>query len=478
MAKAVKKTSTTPSVSKRESKITFIYSSPEVTSPQDEIKSRQQDGLEIYSVLGANLDERDFFERWERLGQALSPTELAGVDDKKKKEIELSRKKEAEIKEKIGSICFRLRFIKSLQYDNPFTERNDRYQSDALQIYLLCTCFDTLAGQSSHKRFDVWAREKDDDSLQSNPKPESNQELAIWYKLTTKRLFEEYLDDYGVVRNFRRMFNELPDVLQHALTDSFTVIRENETTEHWNELPPDKKLRRIVDYLFARRNKFTHNSDIVPTSGSKEDFHLIEIDGKKYKVSIDDVDETRDERTLLMFVLIGALRTLLGYQIDELFSKLYWFIEKHKAQFREILNELRRNYSLRSWYLSNPPVDLAKAPSSYRLRYFSTGTIEALLDAEINLDWFFGTPDSPVNKDIRKDLNKYTRQIQMFNRLLRKYESQSRKPRAQEKTKRAAYETFCQRLQSVSLNTFTEDTMGDFYFLLSNAPQIPTDAFI
>jgi len=486
MVTVKKKVPKSSSVSKRKSKVRIVHSSPRVKSPQEEIKSRQQDGLEIYSVLGANLDERDFFERWDRLGKTPSPSELEGLDKERIKEIELSRKKEAEIKEKIGSVCFRLRFVETLQHDNRFTEIYESFQSEALQIYLLCTCFDTLAGQSSHKRFDEWVSEKEDvDLLQTTPSATSNHELVAWYKQTTKRLFDKHLDDHGVSRNFRKLFNDLPDVLQNELVDSFAVVRENESNESWVKTPRDKQLRRIVDYLFARRNRYTHKSEVEPTSHSDIGikgwvcFHFAEIDNKIYKICIANADEVRNERSLLIFILVGILRTLLGYQIDEQFPKLYWFIEKNIAQFRNILNELRRNYSLRSWYLSNQPVDLAKTPSSYRLYYFRTDSIDALLGNEkINLEWFFGMPATTLDADIRKNLRSYKKQVQNFNKLLNKYESQSRKPKAQDKTKIAAYERFCQRLKDVDLNIFTENIMGDFYYLLSNAPQIPANVYL
>lgn len=479
MAAVKKRVTKQSSVSKKKPKIKIAYSSPKLKSPQEEIKSRQKDGLKIYSILGANLDERDFFDRWERLGKALSPTELAGLGDERKKELELSRKKEIEIKEKIGSVCFRLRFIEALQYDNRFTRRDESFQSDALQIYLLCTCFDTLAGQFSHKQFDNWVSEIGEDLLQTSLNSESNQELTIWYKQTTKRLFEKYLQDYGVARNFRRLFNELPDILRISLIDSFTVIREKETNEDWNGMPPERKLRRIVDYLFSRRNKFTHNSDIVPTLNSKEDFHIIEINDKRHKIYISDIDEIRNERTILTFVLIGALRFLLGYQIDEQFSKLYWFIEKNKTQFRYILKDLKHNYSLRSLYLSNLPVDLAKSPAYLRPRYFRTDAIDTVLNNdEVNLEWFFYDPSVTLDADIRNNLAIYTKLMKTLNLLLKKYEIQSSKPKALDKTKTAAYDKFCQKLKNIDLDSITENMMTDFYYMLDSAPQIPVDISI
>jgi len=394
-------------------KIRFIYPSPSDNNPQDEIKDFQQDEREIYSLLGANIDEREFYARWASLGITHSPTELVGLDNEDIQKKEISRKRQKEIKEKIGSVCFRIRFVEALQYENRFTEKSENLQSDALQIYLLCTCLDTLAGQSSHKRFDDWLSEKDEmDLFKDMPKNEENQELAKWYKQVTKNLFEKYLEEYGVSRNFKKLFSDLPNVLKNEIADSFIVIKENESKESWIALHLDNKLQRIVDYLFARRNKFTHNSDVIPTLGSKQEFHTLEFNNKKYKVFIAKSDAVRSETSVLRLVLVGILKNMLGYQLDEQFLKLYWFIEKNKKQFRDILNELRRNYSLQSWYLRNQFVDNLETISSDRLKYFRTEAFEALLaNNETDLDWFFGIPNVSINKEIRKDLMEYIKQI-------------------------------------------------------------------
>lgn len=467
------------------SKVKIVVTSTENHSQLEVIKSRQQDGIGIFSLLGANLDERDFFTRWERLGQHPTPAELEGLDDTQREERIAKARKDLGIKEKIGSVGFRLRFVDALQYDSYFSGITEKVQAEALQVYLLCTCFDTLAGQSKFKRFDEWVDEKDEEELiQTQWTATSVFELAAKYKETTRELYNRYLEDHGVARNFRRFFNELPEVLQNELVNSYAIVKEGEPNEDWLKMPKEKRLRRIEDYLFYRRNKYTHKSEVAPTFQPTQGiagwvhFHIIEIEGKLYDIYITNSDEVRGETSLLVLVLVGALRNLMGYDMDDHFPKLYWSIERIKRDFRRILNELNGNSSLRLQYLGNPPVNLALSPATYRLYYFRTDAINKLLkNTQISLSWFVDEFNTDLDSEIRRDLKAYTMLLDRANGLLRQYESLSRKSRVQEKTKLVAYEKVRQALRNIDMIVLTEGLMTGFYYVLGNAPQIPEPYF-
>lgn len=432
----------------------MVRSSPKSETPQEAIQSRQQDDKEIYFVLGANLDANDFFVRWEKLGQ---------------------------IKEKIGSVCFRLRFIDAIQYESRFTEIEDRVQANALQVYLLCTCFDTLSVQSPYQRFDEWAIEKDDISLlQQISGVPSSTEMVSWYKGITKKLYEEYLENHGVTRNFRNLFLDLPEVLQSELVDSYAIVKGGESNDDWLKMPKEKRLRRIVNYLFARRNKFTHQSEVAPTTQTDQGvkglvhFYTTEIDDKQYKIFITNSDGIRSETSLLTLVLVGFMRNLMGYSVENYFPSLYWAIEKIRWNFQRILRELISYRSLQAWYLSNPPVDLAKMPATHRPYYFRVDAIEMLIkDSRIDLSWFFGEPNAEFNKDVRQELEIYSGLLQKVNKLIMKYESVSRKSRARDKTKIDAYEKVCDALRNIEIINMNESLMTSFYYVVEGAPQIP-----
>jgi hypothetical protein len=432
----------------------IVRSSPKSETPQEAIQSRQQDDKEIYFVLGANLDASEFFDRWEKLGQ---------------------------IKEKIGSVCFRLRFIDAIQYESRFTEIEDRVQANALQVYLLCTCFDTLSGQSPYQRFDDWIIERDESALleQIGSAP-SSAETISWYKRTTKRLYEEYLANHGVTRNFRNLFIDLPEVLQRELVNSYAIVKAGEANDDWSKMPIERRLRRIVNYLFARRNKFTHQSEVAPTAQPTPGvsgwvhFYATEFDHKQYNIFITNSDGVRSETSLLTLVLIGIMRNLLGYSVEDHFQNLYWAIEKIRRNFQRILRELYSHTSLRSWYLSNPPINLAQAPAAHRLYYFRVDAIDTLIkDPRIDLSWFFGELNAEFNKDVRQDLEIYSGLLQKVNKLIMKYESISRKPRARDKTKIDAYEKVCEALRNIEIINANESLMTSFYYVAEGAPQIP-----
>ena len=140
---------------------------------------------------------------------------------------------------------------------------------------------------------------------------------------------------------------------------------------------------------------------------------------------------------------------------------------------------MKHNYSLRSLYLSNLPVDLAKSPAYLRPRYFRTDAIDTVLNNdEVNLEWFFYDPSVTLDADIRNNLAIYTKLMKTLNLLLKKYEIQSSKPKALDKTKTAAYDKFCQKLKNIDLDSITENMMTDFYYMLDSAPQIPVDISI
>src|SRR5690349_5540547 len=160
-------------------------------------------GSTPHDILGANIPEAEFHKRWAEIENS-SP----------------------ETTEKIAGACSRIQLIDAIQNDSRFSNPWEQIQSDALQVYLLCTCFDALA---------------------EKPVPSKN----------TKQRPE-------VGKNYYKLFTQLPNVLQRELIEMYAVIEEpKEKLDDWSSLKKDDRLKRVVDYLYQlRRNTFTHNAKI------------------------------------------------------------------------------------------------------------------------------------------------------------------------------------------------------------------------
>jgi hypothetical protein len=116
----------------------------------------------------------------------------------------------------------------------------------SMEIYLLCTCLDTLAGKTDYKDFGDWLR--------------AHQGTAYWNVDTVLRSYDCYKDEYGVGRNLRRLFDNLAQDVRVWLADN-VVIRQSDQPLVIVGQDVTVLVKWLYIYIYeVWRNKYTHSS--------------------------------------------------------------------------------------------------------------------------------------------------------------------------------------------------------------------------
>src|SRR5574341_2424702 len=102
----------------------------------------------------------------------------------------------------------------------------------SLEIYLLFSCLDTLAGQPVHTDFGVWL-----------PKQVTGEALTVE---EVQQLYERYQDEQGVSRNLRALFYALPYALKTWVSSHVRIGRIQSKHVDW-EQNEEKLLRHLFD---------------------------------------------------------------------------------------------------------------------------------------------------------------------------------------------------------------------------------------
>jgi hypothetical protein len=159
-------------------------------------------------------------------------------------------------------------------------------QAAGLQVYLLCTCIDVLAGPDKFQSFESWLarRNNPDDgaiarilgTLSSNL---DIHQAAAFRSVASKVYLEAYVPRYGDTRAFRRFFTQdTPPALRKFLGEVLFISPQldqyprffppatwDAEYSQWQSLDEEKRMRRVADYLYnQRRNPYTHNAKSNP----------------------------------------------------------------------------------------------------------------------------------------------------------------------------------------------------------------------
>jgi len=412
------------------------------------------DLADLHGILGANIDALEFLDRVRSLDQATH--------------------------DKIMGVCSRLQLVDAIQYESSFSTSWSRIQADALQVYLLCTCLDALAGQSDYRHFHEWVAQEEQQSLIEEifaKKSSPAQPTPTWYRQVTEKLASQWLDEYGVSRGFRGFILSLPGALKTELINSYAILKEpREGRESWAGFSEDNRLRRVVAYLYElRRNTFTHQARIVPTfvpaRGIAGWVRTIPRKAWDFTVYFTNANEVRGEVSLLRIVIIGAIRHLLGYPVDRAFVDLHWKVESMRRLIRLALRELEFNDALRCVFLRQWPVDLARAPKYARPARFARSALGKLSRSrKIDFSWFYPlTPEDDEN--VRQDIRTYLDGIERINTLVERFESLALRPRVWDKTKIAAHERIREAARDSQWTELGESIATDLYYVLGSAPE-------
>ncbi len=223
---------------------------------------------QIYSVIGAEIESVGL----EKLFSKITPFQ----------------------QEQIFGACSRLHLIDSIQHTKFNFESWMLINADALQMYLMCTCFDSLADRNAK----------------------------------------------GVGKRFANLFTGLKTQLKNELIQSYYLLHEpQENLQHWEGLSVEEKIERVVQYIYKlRRNTFTHQAKILPAAfaarGISGSVLIIpqevwknykdEDEGTEYSVYFNYRFPQLSELSLLRLIIIGRIRQILELNVDEAFISYYW----------------------------------------------------------------------------------------------------------------------------------------------------------
>lgn len=438
-------------------KVRFVRSTPEGDPWPPAGETNLAD---LHGIFGANLDGLEFLRR------------VRDAEDQP-------------IYEKVVGVAARMQLVDALANESAFSTTWVRIQGDALQLYLLCTCLDALAGQTEYRQFHEWVGQKDQMPLLEELLAPENLPAGLspkWFAETTSELGEKWLDEYGVSRGFRDFIFDLPEPLCRELISSYAIIKEpQEKTTDWEGFSAKERLKRVVRYLYQlRRNTFTHRAmivpTVVPTQGIAGWVQSISTELWDYAVYFAGASEVRGEISLLRIVITGAIRELLGYSVDQAFVDDHWKVERLRRLIRLSLRELDYNNDLRGVFLKQSPIDLARAPKYARpSRFLASNLLDLSRSSEIDFSWFYPiTPEEGI--EIRRDIREYSNHIARINKLVDKYEELALRPRVWDKTKIAAYEKIREAARDSEWTVIGDEIEGNLYFVLGSAPEDLNDA--
>lgn len=140
-------------------------------------------------------------------------------------------------------------------HSNPFAWRGEEsglrhVALPSTEVYLLCTCLDTLAGKAVHKSFPDWTKEQPT--------------TMDWWK-DTETVWSRYQDEYGVGRNLEALYGALPQSAKDWLVSNVAIRRADQPLAP-EQQDVGKLLKRLYRYFYnIRRNAYTHSSVSHPT---------------------------------------------------------------------------------------------------------------------------------------------------------------------------------------------------------------------
>ncbi len=165
-----------------------------------------------------------------------------------------------DVRQRVDRVAWRLTFTVRLRYQTEFTADNTslavegvhRYSTElaALELYLLVTCLDTLAG-SRFVPFDVWWTRQDFNGLL--------EPTAVVDR------YAMYQEEHGVGRSLRRLFAGMPTALKAWLCANVQVEGVLDDRDGFRPLSDDDLVVTICQFFYeVRRNPYTHTSTPSP----------------------------------------------------------------------------------------------------------------------------------------------------------------------------------------------------------------------
>jgi hypothetical protein len=211
---------------------------------------------------------------------------------------EYKRIKEADrdLHKRAASAMSRIQFIDQLRYGIPQNlvpvDSKDTLQGfdrDGLEVYLLCTCLDTVAGKADYIDLPSWLKTKEarycgiltrNKILSASYEEDAPFNQSKYFGLMSA-LLEEYHKHYGVTRSIKDLVQALPEYIKSKFVASYVIYKHGQNDQNWHGKDIQQKTNAILDYLLeCRRNSYTHSAKVLPTIGGIRSFRGRLIEGQ------------------------------------------------------------------------------------------------------------------------------------------------------------------------------------------------------
>jgi hypothetical protein len=263
------------------------------------------------------------------------------------------------------------RFIDSLP--KPSVDASRLYENvDSLEVFLLCTCVDTLAAGGAWEEFPAWLcsnREGVECALQ---RPSQGAAAVDRYITTTDTLHSNYRLASGSSKGFADFFLSLPLLAKRFIGESILMVKGpfwdtnfSSRLRAWQKRPLDDKLNRLArEYFYEIRSQYAHASRVHPVSSpsllrrhdeaearaeaiSNRGWNLLLVYETDHSDSVRMtllVKSSARESDLLTLALTSyVLHTKLGLRLPDIFPELVLSSIRAKHAIRSAILELERN---------------------------------------------------------------------------------------------------------------------------------------
>ena len=364
--------------------------------------------MSVQQVLGCGIDGQTFKTKYERLSE--------------------------ENKLRLGRVADRVRLTLKIRYEmafynNPFAWGAEEYslryvELPSIEVYLLCTCLDTLAGQPVHRNFKDWIRD------QLSVTSLSLEEVT--------HLYAQYEEEYGVGRNLRSLFRNLPWSVKDWLATNIVIWRSDQLLPVGEQDANELGNRLYLYFYNARRNAFTHGSVSHPTliaddirEPEDSEWWITPAAGTDFVLNRDRPNQRwnlsyrpgLDEATILRMIIHAAGLQMLEIEpTRELIDVNLRNYSRLNALYA-FVSEVSRNAAAVSWWskVDDPGMNNFRA-------YLIHGGIPTLSSesSTVVADRYL---DNPLESGLRQMTHQYLREINHVNSAVSDFNESNPPPR-------------------------------------------------
>lgn len=318
-------------------------------------------------------------------------------------------------------ISFKLRYhVRVISNRSLGTDEHYRTQAElnALEVYLLFTCLDALAG-AGYQPFDRWLREADPTG------PFSMEDIV--------GLYTDYQNEQGVTNRLRNLFGSLPRAIKEWLAENVAVTRGASLLgTDFEGHDEDLLAAEILKFFYKnRRNPFTHRglagqvavSTDTEWPGNGDDMWSSSAGRERRRPG----DETMhlhlrgslDEATLLRVIIHSAVYNELGIDVDRAVISDVLKREGRLCALHYSLVEIESNDRvLEEWRL-------ARSGDRSLLRYYGYRG-----PTRPSSDWIIKTcqrlrQDIPLEKGIRASLLEYAQHVNNLDQAVQAFNQEN-----------------------------------------------------